>query len=67
MCFTFKKNNKRTKKPVNCFLQDGASVGMGSLQTSLPNAMEWTLVNENGILIYKNLSLGVDNQKEIEF
>ena len=22
MCFTFKKNNKRTKKPVNCFLQD---------------------------------------------
>ena len=24
MCFTFKKNNKRTKKPVNRFLQNGA-------------------------------------------
>ena len=33
MCFTFKKNNKWTKKPVNCFLQDGASAGIRSLQT----------------------------------
>ena len=24
MCFTFEKNNKRPKKSVNCFLQDGA-------------------------------------------
>ena len=24
MCFTFEKNNKQSKKPSNCFLQDGA-------------------------------------------
>ena len=24
VCCTFKKNNRLTKKPVNCFLQDGA-------------------------------------------
>ena len=35
MCFTFKKNNKQTKKPVNCFLQDDASTGIQSLQTSI--------------------------------
>ena len=35
MCFTFKKNNKHTKKPVNCFLQDDASAGIQSLQTSI--------------------------------
>ena len=33
--FTFKKNNKQTKKPVNCFLQDDASAGIQSLQTSI--------------------------------
>ena len=33
MCFTFKK--KRTKKPVNCFLQDGASAGIRYLQTCI--------------------------------
>ena len=47
MRFTFMKNNKRTKKCVNCVLQDGAGTGMLSLQTSivikLPNTMEWTL------------------------
>ena len=31
MCFTFKKNNKQTKKPVNCFLQDDANAGIQSL------------------------------------
>ena len=31
----FKKNNKRTKNPVNCFLHDDASVGMRSSQTSI--------------------------------
>ena len=31
---TFKKNNKRTKNTVNCFLQDDASAGMWSLQIS---------------------------------
>ena len=31
MCFTFKKSNKQTKKPVNCFLQDDASAGMQSV------------------------------------
>ena len=35
MCFTFEKNNKWTKKSVNCFLQDSASVGMQPLQTSI--------------------------------
>ena len=33
--FTFKKNNKQTKKPINCFLQDDASAGIQSLQTSI--------------------------------
>ena len=36
MYFTFKKNNKQTKKPVNrLFLQDCASAGIRSLQTSI--------------------------------
>ena len=35
MCFTFNKNNKQTKKPVNRFLQDDASTGIRSLQTSI--------------------------------
>ena len=35
MCFTFKKNNKWTEKLVNPFLQDGASAGIRSLQTSI--------------------------------
>ena len=35
MYFTFKRNNQRTKKPVNRFLQDGASAGIQSLQTSI--------------------------------
>ena len=33
MPFTFKKNNKQTKKPVNRFLQDDVSAGIWSLQT----------------------------------
>ena len=35
MCFTFMINNKQTKKPVNCFLQDDASADIQSLQTSI--------------------------------
>ena len=35
MCFMFKKKNAQTKKPVNCFLQDDASAGIQSLQTSI--------------------------------
>ena len=35
MCLTFMKNNGRTKKRVNCSLQDGTSGGMRSLQTSI--------------------------------
>ena len=35
MCFTFKKNDKQTKKPVNRFLQDYASAGIRFLQTSI--------------------------------
>ena len=50
MCFIFKKNNERTEKPVNCFLQDGASVSMRSLQTSIVTKlcqMAW-----NGLQIF---------------
>ena len=47
MFSTFKNNNKRTKKPVDRFLQDGASAGMRSADLycdkTLSNAMEWTL------------------------
>ena len=47
MCLTFKKNNKQAKKPVNRFLQDDASAGIWSLQTSieitLPKPMERTI------------------------
>ena len=35
MCFTFEKNNKQTKKPADRFLQDDASAGIRSLQTSI--------------------------------
>ena len=42
MCFTFKKNNKQTKKPVNCFLQDDASAGIQSLQTSIVTKLQET-------------------------
>ena len=35
MYFTFKRSNKQTKKPINRFLQDGASAGIRSLQTSI--------------------------------
>ena len=33
--FFNKKNNKQTEKPINCFLQDDASAGIQSLQTSI--------------------------------
>ena len=39
MCFTFKKNNKWTKNPVDYFLHDNASAGMRSPETSV--GMEW--------------------------
>ena len=35
MCFTFAKNNKQTKKPVNYCLQDAASAGIWSPQTCI--------------------------------
>ena len=35
MYFTFKKNNKQTKNPVNRFLQDGESAGTWFRQTSV--------------------------------
>ena len=48
MCFTFKKNNNWTKKPVNHFLQDGVvSANLYySSNKSLPNAREWTIFLE---------------------
>ena len=45
MSFTFKKNNELTRKPVNCFLQDGASARMRSLQTSIVIKLCQTLWN----------------------
>ena len=57
MCFTFKKNNKQTKKLVNRFLQDNASVGIRSPQTSieikLPKSMERTLVFDTSEVILR--------------
>ena len=45
--FYFQENSKQTKKPVNCFLQDDASAGIQSLQTSieikLPEPIERTI------------------------
>ena len=35
MCFTFKKNNKQTQKPVNYFLHDDESAVMRFPQTSI--------------------------------
>ena len=42
-----KKNNKLTKKPVNRFLQDGASACIQSLQTSI--IIELCQTPENGL------------------
>ena len=60
MCFTFKKKNKQTKKPVNRFLQDDASAGIRSLQTSieikLPKSMERTLDTNCCIVFVRRLS-----------
>ena len=43
MCFTFKKNNKRTKNPVNRFLHDDASASRRSPQTSVVKSVQSTL------------------------
>ena len=59
MCFTFEKNNKKTKKPVNSIWHDGPQKGFWPL---CPNAWEeeaetWWLL----ILIYlasKKLTFG---------
>ena len=56
MYFTFKKNNKQTKKPGNGFLQNGASAWMRSLQTSieikfLPKFMERTSIILKTLLV----------------
>ena len=54
MCFTFKKSNKQTKKPLNCFLQDDASAGIQSLQTFIEIKLcqnPW-----NGLWTYAELS-----------
>ena len=37
------------------------------LQFLIQDFISWLIVNENGIYIYQNLSLGVDNQKQIKF
>ena len=53
MYFTLKRNNQRTKKPVNRFLQDGASAGIRSLQTSTVIKLCQTL--ENGERVEKRV------------
>ena len=56
MCFTFKKDYKQTKKPVNRFLQDDASAGILSLQISIEiklcqsPCMERTLILQNNLV-----------------
>ena len=71
MCFTFKNNIKRTKKPVNqsflagwCKCRYTVSADLYCNKT-LPNAKERILEAAFGST--KNLSLGVDDQKEIKF
>ena len=59
MRFTFIKHNTRTKKHVNCFLQDGASEGMLVFadlycNKTLPTAMKWTLRKRVCVLSYPN-------------
>ena len=44
--FSFKKMNKRTKKPVDWFLQDGASAGIRSLKVCI--VMKLCHAPENG-------------------
>ena len=62
MCFTFKKNNKQTKEPVNCFLQDHASAGIQSLQTSIETKlcqkpMERTITQDNTKMTYSKAAI----------
>ena len=62
MCFTFQKNNKQTEKPVNCFLQDDASAGIQSLQTSIEVKLcqnPW-----NGLYLY-GLHGKIDERKQL--
>ena len=47
MCFNFEKSNKPTQKPVNRFLQDGASAGIRSLQ--IPIIIKLCQTPENGL------------------
>ena len=50
MCFTFKKNNKWTKKPANRFLQDSASAGIRSLQTSIVRKLDLSYLTSSFFL-----------------
>ena len=54
MCFTFKKNSKWTKKPVNCFLQDDASAAIRSLQTCIVTKLCRTPGNGLQLIKYQN-------------
>ena len=56
MCFTFKKNNKQTKKPVNCFLQDDASAGIQSLQTSIEIKLCQTHGTDYNLFVWEALT-----------
>ena len=53
MCFTFKKNNKQTKKPVNHSLQDDANAGIRSLQTSIEIKLCQSTVFSNPLIFLK--------------
>ena len=65
MYFTFMKNNKQTKKPVNRFLQDDASACIRSLQTSIEIKLcqsPWNGSSESDlslcVFVVKNYYLG---------
>ena len=47
MSFTFQKNNKQTKKPVDRFFENGASAFIQSLQTLSLHGMDYKIVKYN--------------------
>ena len=56
--FYFQENNKQAQKPVNRFLQDGASASMRSLQTSIETKfcqIPWNGLYLDGLNLIKKL------------
>ena len=71
MYFTFKKNNQQTKKPVKCFLHDGARANVVSADLycdkTLPNAMEWNLDSQMMLRIIRESKKKVTQKVELPF